>query len=66
MQCLKGGRLSWKDHFQGICPLEIKAQVEGQHIQQEKVQEKEVRPRIVAAFAADELLKVHSEVLNQE
>ena len=40
--------------------------VKGVPIQQEKGQEKEFRPRRVAAFAADELLEVHSEVLNQE
>ena len=54
----QGRKIIMERPLQGICPLEIKAQVEGQHIQQEKVQEKEVRPRRVAAFAADELLKV--------
>ena len=62
----QGRKIVMERPLQGICPLEIKAQVGGQHIQQERVQEKEVRPRRVAAFAADELLKVHSEVLNQE
>ena len=62
----QGRKIVMERPLQRICPLEIKAQVEEQHIQPKKVQEKEVRPRRVAAFAADELLTVHSEGLNQE
>ena len=53
----QGRKIVMERPLQGICPLEIKAQVGGQHIQQERVQEKEVRPRRVAAFAADEHTK---------
>ncbi|XP_065064762.1 uncharacterized protein LOC135690986 [Rhopilema esculentum] len=50
----QGRKIVMERPLQGMCPLEI------------KVQAKKVKPRRVAAFAADELLKVHAQSLNQE
>eukprot|EP00112_Aurelia_sp_Birch-Aquarium-sp1_P001965 Seg1216.2 transcript_id=Seg1216.2/GoldUCD/mRNA.D3Y31 product="hypothetical protein" protein_id=Seg1216.2/GoldUCD/D3Y31 len=62
----QGRKIVMERPLQGICPLEIKAQVEEQHTQEEQVQAKEVKPRRVAAFVAEELLKVQAQLLNQE
>ncbi len=62
----QGRKIDMERPLQGICPLEIKAQVMEERVPREKVQEREDRLCRVAAFAADELIKANLNAFNEE